>query len=113
MSEANSQAPSVNRWSVISLGAAILSIGSFCGGIAPIPLTGFVCFPSAFALGLVALASGLWALHRIRLTADRGRGLAITGAGVGGLVLAALTCLLGVGIWLSPTIIELARRLRL
>ncbi len=113
MTAPDSPSPHLNRWALASLAAAILAIVAVCGGIAPIPLTGFVCFPSAIMFGLLALVSGLWSLRRIRLTAARGRELALIGTSVGALALVGVLCFLALGIWLYPSIADLAHRLGL
>jgi hypothetical protein len=81
-----------NRLAIVSLAAAILTVLSFCGGVAPIPLTGWFCFPGAIFLGLVALLTGLPALRQIRTRGERGRGMALIGAWLGGLTILATLC---------------------
>lgn len=81
-----------NRWSVISLFFAFLTLFSFCVGAAPIPLTGWVCFPLALFSGLVALVSGIISLVRIRNSGENGRWMALTGAILGGLTIFATLC---------------------
>ncbi len=110
MTSTESLPPRLNRWALASLGAAILTLAAVCGGIAPIPLTGFICFPAAAVFGLVALGSGLWSLQRTKRGAEGGRALAWVGASVGGLAVLVLTCLLGFGIWLYPSVADLVRR---
>jgi hypothetical protein len=81
-----------SRLAIVSLSAAVLTLFSFCGGVAPIPLTGWVCFPAAIFLGLVALVSGLAALRRTRNDAENGRWMALTGIILGGLTIFATLC---------------------
>ncbi len=81
-----------NRLAVLSLAAAVLTIFSFCGGVAPIPLTGWFCYPSAIFLGLIALLTGIPALRQIRASGERGRGMALIGAWLGGLTVLATIC---------------------
>lgn len=110
MTATDSASPPVDRWALVSLTAAILTMAAVCGGLAPIPLTGFVCFPTAILLGLVAVATGLWSLHRIGSQRGRGRALALVGAGVGGVTIAATFCLVGLALWIYPSIAELFHR---
>lgn len=77
---------------IFSLSCAILTLLSFCGGVAPVPGTGWVCFPAALFFGLLALVSGIVALGRIRATGTAGRGLALAGAWTGGLTILATLC---------------------
>jgi len=88
----NEPSAPTNRLAVTSLVAAILTVLSFCGGVAPIPATGWVCFPGAIFLGLVALLTGLPALRQIRIRGERGRGMALIGAWLGGLTILATLC---------------------
>ena len=81
-----------NRWSVVSLFFAFLTLFSFCVGVAPIPLTGWVCFPSAILCGLAALICGLIGLQHIRNSGENGRWMALTGAILGGLTIFATLC---------------------
>ena len=84
---------STNRLALFSLVLAALTVFSFCVGAAPIPLTGWVCFPAALVLGAAALAIGLVALRRIRGSGERGRGMALAGVWLGGLGILATICL--------------------
>ena len=84
----------INRLAVLSLVLAALTVLSFCVGAAPIPLTGWVCFPAAIFLGAAALGCGLVALRRMRSSGERGRGLALTGAWLGGLSILSTLCLI-------------------
>ena len=85
-------APRTNRLAVASLVAAILTVLSFCGGVTPIPTTGWVCFPASILFGLAALLTGLRALRQIRASGERGRGMALAGAWLGGLTILATLC---------------------
>jgi hypothetical protein len=82
-----------NRLAILSLVLAALTVLSFCVGAAPIPLTGWVCFPAAVLLGAAALGCGLVALRRIRSSGERGRGMALTGVWLGGLGILATLCM--------------------
>jgi hypothetical protein len=81
-----------NRFAVVSLVAALLTIFSFCVGVAPIPLTGWVCFPAAIFFGAIALGSGIIALIRIRASSENGRAIALAGIWLGGLTILATIC---------------------
>lgn len=81
-----------NRLAIISLCCAILTIISFCIGAAPIPLTGWVCFPAAILFGLIALITGMTAARQIRRNAENGLGMAIIGASLGSLTILATFC---------------------
>ena len=113
MSETGIETQPVDSWAAISLAAGILTLLAFCGGIAPIPLTGFVCFPATAGLGMIALAAGLGSLRRIRRSGQAGRTFALIGAGIGSLTLLAGLCTIVLGIWLYPSLIELISRLKL
>ena len=77
-----------NRLAIFSLLSAVLTITSFCVGAVPIPFTAWVCFPGAIVLSLVSIITGSIALRQIRLTAEKGRRLALTS-----IVIAILTLL--------------------
>ena len=81
--------PPTNPLAVFSLCAAVLTVLSFCGGVAPIPFTGWFCFPAAILLGALALVSGLGA---IRSKGEAGRGMALAGIWIGGLTILATLC---------------------
>ncbi len=113
MSDIGIETQPVDRGALISMSAAILTLLALCAGIAPLPFTGFVCFPAAAALGIVALSTGVLSLRRIRSSKEAGRTFALAGIVVGSVVLAATLCLLLLGIWMYPSLLELAHRLRL
>ncbi len=99
----------INRSAVVSLVAGLLACLSFCIAIAPIPLTEWVCLPSAALLGLVGLVAGFVSLVQIRLRNENGRLYALIGIWVGGLTLLVCACALTVGILLLPKIVALIR----
>ncbi len=103
MPENNSNTPT-NTSAIISLSSAILTVISFCIGVAPIPFTGFVCYPASVALGVVALATGLVSLRQIRVNGEKGRKFALFGAWIGGLTMLAGLCIITGGILLAPEI---------
>ena len=81
-------------------------MATFCLGAAPIPLTGFVCFPASAIVGLAAVVSGLLARRQIRTSAERGGGLALAGIGIGGIASLASVCTLAFGIVLLRQLIS-------
>ena len=100
----NTPTISTNTNAIISLSSAILTVISFCIGIAPIPFTGFVCYPASAALGIVALATGLVSLRQIRVSGEKGKTFALFGAWIGGLTMLAGLCIVASGILLAPEI---------
>lgn len=81
-----------NRNSILSLVISLLTLISFCIGVAPIPLTSLVCYPAGILLGLAGLLTGFMALRQIRQTGQPGRWMAWTGIGMGGLSMLAILC---------------------
>ena len=100
----------MNRSALISVLAAALTVISFCVAVAPIPLTGWVCYPAAAALGLLALATGLAALAQLRSRKEEGRTYAWIGIWVGGLAFVASLCLISAGLVLMPKAWDLVRQ---
>jgi hypothetical protein len=100
-----------NRNAIISLAIGILTIVSFCIGAAPIPFTGYVCFPASLMFGIAALASGLVSLKQIRSSQENGRTLALIGAWIGGLAISAALCIAGLAILFLPTLLALIRQI--
>src|SRR5688572_7658712 len=76
----------LNKHSIVSLILGLLTAISFCGGVMPIPLTGFVCFPTSFLLGLSALIYGAISLRRIKKHNESGHSMAWIGIVIGGLI---------------------------
>lgn len=99
-----------NRNAIISLSSAILMMISFCVGIAPIPLTGLVCYPVSAVLGIAALSTGLVSLRQIRASGEKGRTLALFGAWVGGLAMLASLCVIILGVLLFPELKQLIQQ---
>jgi uncharacterized membrane protein HdeD (DUF308 family) len=85
--------PPLNNQSILSLVFGILTILSFCGGIFPLPLTGFVCFPASFLFGILALVFGILSLNRIRKQKEAGSSMAWAGIILSGLVFLCLICM--------------------
>ncbi len=110
MSE-NTPLVSTNRTAIISVISALFTLLSFCIAVAPIPLTGWVCFPAAGLTGLVAFAAGLISLRQIRSSGENGRNYALLGAWIGGLVTLASLCAVIVGILWLPVIANVIRQL--
>lgn len=76
----------LNKHSIISLVLGILTVLSFCTGVMPIPLTGFVCFPTSFILGLFAVIYGTISLRRIKKHNESGHSMAWIGIIIGGFI---------------------------
>ncbi|HEY5984153.1 MAG TPA: DUF4190 domain-containing protein [Anaerolineales bacterium] len=93
MPENNLERTAINQSAIISLAAGSLTWIAFCVGVAPVPFTGFVCFPGAALLSVVALIWGLKSLREIKSSDQRGRGLAIAGSVMGGSAILAEICL--------------------
>ncbi len=100
----------VNRNAVISAVAAVLTLLSVCTAVAPIPLTGYVCYPAAAVLGLIAFLTGITSLIQIRDRKENGRPYALIGIWVGGLAAAASFCAIGIGIALFPRVLALVHQ---
>lgn len=94
----------INTNAMLSLSSAILTMISFCVGIAPIPFTGLVCYPASAVLGIAALITGLVSLRQIRTSGEKGRTFALFGAWVGGLTMPAGLCMTAAGVLLLPEI---------
>jgi hypothetical protein len=96
------QSPPLNRNSIISFIAAILTVISFCIGLAPIPFTAFICDPLSLIAGTFALVTGMKALRQIRQTGESGCTLALISAWTGGVIILTTLCVLTLGILLFP-----------
>jgi uncharacterized membrane protein len=86
--------PPLNNQSVLSLVFGILTILSFCTGLMPLPLTGFICFPISFLFGILALVFGAISLNRIRRHNEAGRPMAWIGIMIGGFVFLCVMCMI-------------------
>ncbi len=86
--------PKTNPHSIISLILGMLTLLALCGGMIPIPLTGFVCFPISFLLGLLALIYGAISLKTIRRNNEGGKTMAWTGILTGGFVFLCMVLML-------------------
>jgi hypothetical protein len=106
MNAPSHHAPPTNRIAIVSVVAAVVTMATFCLGAAPIPLTGFVCFPASAIVGLAAVVSGLLARRQIRTSAERGSRLALAGIGIGGIASLASLCMLAFGIVLLQQLIS-------
>ncbi len=100
----------MNRTAVISVVAGLLTLLSFCTAVAPIPLTGYICYPAAVMLGLVALITGVMSLAQIRATREEGRSYALVGISIGMLTVIAALCATALGIALFPKVVALVHR---
>ena len=105
MTNAIPQPAPVNRYAVVSMIAALLTVLSFCIAVAPIPLTGWVCYPSAAVLGLVSLITGIMSLAQISRTAENGRSYAVVGITVGTLAILGTMCAVAAAIAFFPRFI--------
>ena len=92
MMNETSSSPSTNTQSILSLIFGILTILTFCGGVFPIPLTGFVCFPASFLSALLALLLGVISLGQIRRRGEEGRSMAWIGIAIGGFAIISAIC---------------------
>jgi hypothetical protein len=111
MIDEGTPAIATNPAAVISVVFAGLAILSLCIAIAPIPLTGFVCFPAAMMLGGLAFATGLASLRQIRSSTGNGRTMALLATGIGaGAAIGALS-MTALGFLVSLKILELLRQL--
>jgi len=81
-----------NQQAVVSLTFALLTILSACGGLTPIPFTGFICFPLSFFFATLALLFGLIALAQLRHKTQAGSPMAWAGVIVGGFVFLCVAC---------------------
>lgn len=84
--------PKTNTHSIVSLILGILTLLALCGGMVPVPFTGFICLPSSFLLGLFALIFGVLSLNTIRKNNENGKHMAWTGILTGGLVFLCMVC---------------------
>jgi hypothetical protein len=92
---------SINRNAIVSLVSAILTLVSFCIAVAPIPFTGFICYPASAGLGLVAFTAGLMSLRQIKSNGGNGRNYALIGLWTGVLTTLASLCAMTLGaLWL-------------
>ena len=107
----NTPINATNRNAVISGVAALFTLLSFCIAVAPIPFTGWVCYPATGVTGLVAFAAGLTSLLQIRSSGENGRNFALLGAWIGGLVTLASLCAVIVGILWLPVFANFIRQL--
>ncbi len=100
----------VNRNAVISVVAGLLTLISFCIAVAPIPFTGYLCYPAAVVLGLVAFGTGLASLAQIRKSQEDGRSYALLGIWIGAIAVVASLCATTLGIVLVPKIVALVQQ---
>ncbi len=100
----------MNRNAVISVVAGLLTLLSLCTAVAPIPLTGYVCYPAAVLLGLVALITGVTSLAQIGASREDGRSYALIGISIGTLAVIAALCATALGIARFPKVVALVHR---
>ena len=85
--------PITNKHSIISLILGILTVILFCGGMVPLPLTGFICLPPSFLLGFLALIYGMISLNTIRKNNETGKVNAWMGILSGGFIFLCMLCM--------------------
>jgi len=100
-----------NRRAVLSVILALLTVISFCVGVAPIPLTSLICYPPAVLLGLASLWTGAAALREMRQTGERGRRLAVISLGSVGLIILTILFFTTLMILLFPYAVDTLREL--
>jgi len=86
--------PPNNHHSILSLVFGILTVVSFCTGMVPLPFTGFICFPTSFLFGTLALVFGAISLNQIRRRNESGSSMAWTGIILGGAIFLCLMCMI-------------------
>ncbi len=99
-----------NRRAFISFGVALLALVSLCAGFAPIPFTAIVCYPASILLSATAFVTGLSSIRQIRVNGEQGKALAWISVWVGGLVILATLCLIALGIWAWPHILDFLKQ---
>ncbi len=100
----------INRNAIISAVAALLTLLSVCTAVAPVPFTGWVCYPAATVLGMVALITGINSLAQIKDRKENGRAYALAGIWVGSVAVVGSLCAVGLGIALFPRVLEIVRQ---
>ncbi len=85
--------PKTNQHSIISLILGILTILALCGGMTPIPFTGFICLPISFLLGFLSLIYGAISLNTIRRNNESGGVMAWMGILSGGFIFLCMLCM--------------------
>ena len=98
--------PRTNRSALASLIAAMLTLLFLCIGVAPIPFTSLVCYPSGLLTSTIALAAGFIALGQIRRNGEKGRGLALAGIWLGGLTVLFIFCFSTVAVLFLPRLFD-------
>jgi hypothetical protein len=97
--------PATNRNALFSLIAMILTVLTFCIGLAPIPLSAIPCYPTSILCGIIALVTGLKALRQIHASGESGRWMAFIGIGGGAATILAVLCATTVTLALLPSLI--------
>jgi hypothetical protein len=72
--------------------AGLLTLLAVCTAIVPVPFTGYVCFPVAAILAVVASVHGAKALLRFRALTTIEKGMAMTGMAAGIAGFSAVAC---------------------
>ncbi len=111
MVEKSAPGAATNHGAIISIVLAVLTILSLCIAIAPIPLTGFVCFPAAAVLGGLAFATGIASVRQIRSSREKGRTMALVATGIGALAATGAVCMMTLGVLMFSKIVDLLHQL--
>ncbi len=85
--------PQTNRHSITSLILGILTVLALCGGMVPIPFTGFICFPTSFITAFFALIFGVISLNQLKQRNESGHPMAWTGVIIGGFIFFCMLCM--------------------
>jgi uncharacterized membrane protein HdeD (DUF308 family) len=102
----NKVSPATNRNALYSFVAVILTVLTFCVGIAPLPLTAIPCYPASLFFGIIALVAGLKALRQLRASGENGRWMALIGIWLGVLTMLAVVCATTITLTLLPSLFD-------
>jgi FtsH-binding integral membrane protein len=103
--------PPFNRKAVLGFILAMLALLALCIGFLPIPFTILVCYPPGFVCGIAALVLGIQAQREISQSSESGKSLAVISVWAGVITIAAMLCVVTVGILLYPYIAELIKQI--
>jgi uncharacterized membrane protein HdeD (DUF308 family) len=102
----NKVSSATNRNALYSFVAVILTVFTFCIGLAPLPLTAIPCYPASLFFGIIALVSGLKALRQLRTSGENGRWMALIGVWLGVLTMLAVVCATTITLTLLPSLVD-------
>ncbi|HET6846997.1 MAG TPA: hypothetical protein VFH29_09185 [Anaerolineales bacterium] len=94
ISDSESQVVRTDRNAAISLAAGMLALAAVCIAVIPVPFTGYICFPAAAILTVIAVTHGARALSRFG--ALRAAEKAMTAAGLVASAMAVLASICSV-----------------